>query len=260
MKLFEISLILFLLVSWVDFSNGQSISVTCTAINDTTWTQLDSIMVMNRTQGGDTTLYYPDTVLTLYYVGIDQHQAESKLQVQAVYPNPMTDQATIRICVPKQADIKMLVSDVVGRKQADISLNLQQGTHEFVFKPGGQQLYFLSVISGSGETVKMINSGKTSGNTCLLSYVNTNTGGDTYKSTSALTGFNFEIGDELLYIGYLDTLESGIPSTPEFSETFTFQFATNIPCPGIPTVTYEGQTYNTVQIFSQCWLKVEGEP
>lgn len=27
------------------------------------------------------------------------------------------------------------------------------------------------------------------------------------------------------------------------------------PCPGIPTVTYEGKTYNTVLIGSQCWLK-----
>ena len=27
------------------------------------------------------------------------------------------------------------------------------------------------------------------------------------------------------------------------------------PCPGIPTVTYEGKTYNTVQIGTQCWLK-----
>jgi uncharacterized protein (TIGR02145 family) len=27
------------------------------------------------------------------------------------------------------------------------------------------------------------------------------------------------------------------------------------PCPGTPTVTYEGQTYNTVQIGTQCWFK-----
>jgi uncharacterized protein (TIGR02145 family) len=27
------------------------------------------------------------------------------------------------------------------------------------------------------------------------------------------------------------------------------------PCPGIPTVTYESKTYNTVQIGTQCWLK-----
>ncbi len=29
----------------------------------------------------------------------------------------------------------------------------------------------------------------------------------------------------------------------------------NISCPGTPTVTYEGKTYNTVQIGTQCWLK-----
>ena len=27
------------------------------------------------------------------------------------------------------------------------------------------------------------------------------------------------------------------------------------PCPGMPTVTYAGKTYNTVQIGSQCWLR-----
>src|ERR1035437_6956317 len=27
------------------------------------------------------------------------------------------------------------------------------------------------------------------------------------------------------------------------------------PCPGVPTVTYSGKTYNTVQIGTQCWLK-----
>jgi uncharacterized protein (TIGR02145 family) len=27
------------------------------------------------------------------------------------------------------------------------------------------------------------------------------------------------------------------------------------PCPGLPTITYEGQIYNTVQIGSQCWFK-----
>ncbi len=28
-----------------------------------------------------------------------------------------------------------------------------------------------------------------------------------------------------------------------------------VPCPGIPTITYEGQVYNTVLIGNQCWLK-----
>jgi uncharacterized protein (TIGR02145 family) len=36
-------------------------------------------------------------------------------------------------------------------------------------------------------------------------------------------------------------------------ENFTTQ--SGIPCPGTPTVIYEGQTYNTVQIGEQCWFK-----
>ncbi len=31
--------------------------------------------------------------------------------------------------------------------------------------------------------------------------------------------------------------------------------STHQPCPGIPTITYEGQVYNTVLIGNQCWLK-----
>jgi uncharacterized protein (TIGR02145 family) len=61
--------------------------------------------------------------------------------------------------------------------------------------------------------------------------------------------------DLLLYIGYMNNLQSGILDVPETSDTITFQFATNIPCPGTPTIVYEGQDYNTIQIFSQCWMK-----
>ena len=28
-----------------------------------------------------------------------------------------------------------------------------------------------------------------------------------------------------------------------------------VPCPGIPTVTYVGQVYNTVLVGGQCWFK-----
>jgi len=37
--------------------------------------------------------------------------------------------------------------------------------------------------------------------------------------------------------------------------TTTTIIYSQIPCPGVPTVTYASQTYNTVQIGSQCKLK-----
>jgi len=53
----------------------------------------------------------------------------------------------------------------------------------------------------------------------------------------------------------MNGLESGILISPEEDEDLVFQFAAAIPCPGMPTVDYEGQVYNTVQIRGQCWMK-----
>ncbi len=44
-------------------------------------------------------------------------------------------------------------------------------------------------------------------------------------------------------------------NNPATSNIITVQVTTSNPCPGIPTVDYGGQTYNTVQIGTQCWLR-----
>lgn len=44
-----------------------------------------------------------------------------------------------------------------------------------------------------------------------------------------------------------------IKSSPYIFEAIAWEPA--LPCPEVPTVTYEGQIYNTVQIGEQCWLK-----
>ena len=49
-------------------TKSQTIDLTFTAIENTEWIQLDSIIVMNQTLGGDTTLFWPDTVLIMDYL------------------------------------------------------------------------------------------------------------------------------------------------------------------------------------------------
>jgi uncharacterized protein (TIGR02145 family) len=39
------------------------------------------------------------------------------------------------------------------------------------------------------------------------------------------------------------------------SNTIAMGIVYGVPCPGIPTVNYQGKTYNTVQVGTQCWLK-----
>ena len=133
---------------------------------------------------------------------------------------------------------------------------LDKGKHSFQFTPGGGSLYFFTAMwQGHSSSIKILQTGYYSGGTTTLEYFGSEDFFPELKLIEDIQDFSFTPGDELLYIGYANTLQSGMLDSPEESTTYTFQFATNIPCQGTPTVEYEGQVYNTIQIFSQCWLK-----
>ncbi len=185
------------------FIQGQSIDLTFTAINDTVYVPLDSLKVMNRTQGGDTMLYYPDTVLTLYYVGIEEQvQNNYRTLVQGVFPNPITTEATINIYVPGHQRVNLIVTDILGKPHADLLTELDEGMHEFRFIPGQDRIYLLSVITGDGiKTVKLINACSNQRQWCELSNINSNQSEIEQKASSIRSEFVFNHGDYLLFIG-----------------------------------------------------------
>ncbi|MCK4677881.1 MAG: hypothetical protein KAT48_07100 [Bacteroidales bacterium] len=65
-KIFLSLLALGLIIS--AFGQKPTMELTFTAENNGLYVPLDSILIENLTQGGDTTLYAPDTVLVLDYV------------------------------------------------------------------------------------------------------------------------------------------------------------------------------------------------
>jgi uncharacterized protein (TIGR02145 family) len=79
--------------------------------------------------------------------------------------------------------------------------------------------------------------------------------GPQLKSIASSNTWQYTTGNKLLYIGYSNGIESGTMDIPYMSKTITFQYATNIPCIGAQTVSYNGQVYNTIQVYSQCWIK-----
>ena len=78
----------------------------------------------------------------------------------------------------------------------------------------------------------------------------TTNGSGTGSFTSNLTGLT---PGTLYYIRAYATNSVGTAYGNEVS--FTTLSSGGQPCPGIPTVTYEGKTYNTVLIGTQCWFK-----
>ena len=240
------------------YGQNSTFELTFTAVDSASYVQLDSIKVMNRTQGGDTVLYYPDTVLVLDYpVGITEVSHDrTGLQVFQNYPNPVEDQTTITLYIPEKDKVDLTITDMIGRQFIHAGRVLDKGYHSFRFTPGfGNLFFFTAVWKGHSSSIKVLHSASDSHLAGSLEYIGSDNSSPQLKTTESVQNFSFTLGDELLYIGYSDTLHSGMLDSPATSETFIFQFATNIPCPGTPTVNYEGQVYNTIQIFSQCWLK-----
>ena len=240
------------------FGQNPALELTFTAIDSATYIQVDSIKIMNRTQGGDTVLYWPDTILVLdYQTGIPHvNNKKKEFQVFQNYPNPVKDHTAITMYIPEKDRVGIMILDILGRNVISTEKMLDRGYHSFSFTPGGGKMFiFTAYWQGFNSSIKVLHGSHMNGRLSSLVYLGDGEVKPQFKSESNKGGFVFNPGDELLYIGYTNSLQSGMLDIPETSATHTFQFAYKIPCPGIPTITYEGQEYNTVQIFSQCWLK-----
>ncbi len=241
-------------------TKGQNpnIELTFTGIDNTAYVQLDSITVMNRTQGGDTVLFWPDTLLVMdYQVGIIKINNDfGKFEVFQNYPNPVKDQTTISLFVPEKDKVNLSITDMLGRIILKSDRILDKGIHSYKFSPGhGNLFFFAAQWRGNNSSIKILHAGTYSNGRCSLEYIGSGDSSPQLKAAEDIQDFVFSMGDELLYVGYGNSFQSGILDAPEENEIYTFQFATNIPCPGTPLVEYDGQFYNTIQIFSQCWLK-----
>ena len=79
------------------FGQKPSITMTFTADDNGQHVPLDSILIMNLTQGGDTTLYSPDTVLVLNYnMGLKEVSdlSSNGFSLFQNYPNPIEGKTT----------------------------------------------------------------------------------------------------------------------------------------------------------------------
>ncbi len=243
------------------FSQKATMELTFTAENNGQHITMDSIWVLNFNTNTDTTLYPPDTVLLLDYITtINESKIvqENSFSVFQNYPNPFKEETTIDLCVLERQQFKISIRDIEGREVAQHKFTLDQGTHSFTFFPATASQYLLTVAGKySSKTIKMlqINNHTTNNRICELVYSNFSESREKLKSQKATNAFSFYLGNKLKYTAYADSNISVLTDTPLGSKTYTLQFAMNVPCFGIPTVFYEFQTYNTVQIGNQCWLR-----
>ena len=255
-------LIPILTIGLISNTFGQDpLELTFTAQNNGLHVPLDSISITNLTQGGDTILYAPDTVLLLGFVGISQHNLirVNDFSVSQNYPHPFIGQTFIDVCMVKTDNIEICILDILGREQESYEGVLEAGKHTFTFHPGNEYFYIFSVsCCGQTKSMKIVNPlpGKQD---CKLTYKAYEKQANLFKSALD-SKFPFSLGDQLRYIGYSKTTlwirgSDVIEDIPETYELYIFDITEGIPCEGIPTVVYQFRSYNTVQIGDQCWMK-----
>lgn len=248
---------LFVIAIFLGLFGQNSMTFTFTAVKGPEYYLLDSLRVRNITQACDTLLIYPDTVLIVNYVRINENQTGvGGSGVIRSYPNPVNRQTTINLDLPEKEVVNLALADAAGHLLYSDGLTLDQGTHAFLFTPPVDGLYLFNASWKTNSfSTRILACGVTPGSAFSLQYNGMTTPSKSLKSDESVTEFLFSPGDELMLIGYGEGLESGFIDSPETDRDYVFQFATNIPCPGLDSLLYDGQWYHTIQVFSQCWMK-----
>jgi uncharacterized protein (TIGR02145 family) len=247
------------------FSQKAVMELTFTANYSGQWVPADSIFIENLTQGGDTILYSPDTVLVLDYfvTGADEpiNSFLNGFTVTQNYPNPFRDKTTFRVYLPGADQLQIRVCNLLGNTVACFENTLESGIHTFNFYNGIDRNYILSASAGGTvKSIKMAGLTNSGGKSCSLNYAGKEETSYGYKSQKSVNIFGFAPGDSLRFICFANTTSFIAGSDvkgdiPQSDITYTFEILEGIPCTGVPEVVYEGKTYGTLQIGEQCWFR-----
>jgi uncharacterized protein (TIGR02145 family) len=200
--------------------------------------------------------YYGSFTLDLL-TNVENNSLPEGYSISNNYPNPFNPKTRIDFTLPKASYIRAEIFNVAGQRVRDvIEANLSAGSNHLDLELNGlpNGFYFARiVIDGSYTVTKKL--------MLLYGSQHLNAAGNITSTKIGKTKKDIFIDSIVISADFLErtkitppsytagnTLDIGKIKVKKLPEPYT-------PCPSIPTVTYEGKTYNTVLIGTQCWLK-----
>jgi len=184
-------------------SMAQSVTVSFTgkSINDD-YLQIDSIKVINLTENKFSVYKYPDTIVDLMTVGINDLNHETNFfKLSQNIPNPFNGTTNFTLSLAESENVSIEVTDMLGRKVLDFNRSLEKGTHSFTLTLGVPQVYFLTAQAKNQKaTIKMVNMQSFGGNSNITYNNDNNFTPSLIQKTAKSVSFN--PGDTMQYIVY----------------------------------------------------------
>ena len=254
-------LLLLVLLCMTGQAQNLIVSFTGRNVNTGSYVQLSRVEITNQTRGWTEELIYPDTVSVLVVgTGIDDN-TPAVFGLSHCTPSPFSGTTYVNLSLPEGDDVTLEACDVNGRVAVSRSfVSMQSGTHVLRVNLAAAGAYLLTARqNGKVSTVRMVN--QRSGGENSMEMV----GLRDIPQTKGDIDHPFSYGDSMIYKGYatisgLELESEVVAQTQSQPETIIMYFSTALfdgqPCPGAATVTdYDNNTYNTVQIGDQCWMK-----
>lgn len=239
--------------------------------SDGVYVQLNRVEVKNLTRGWEETLVYPDTILMLGGVGIENHVSVSRFALSQNTPNPFRGSSDFSLQLPENEKVNVTVYDLNGKRITDITQDLPAGIHVFRVILNTPQTYLVTASTERhSATIKIINQGSEAAS--RLVYLGMSSGLIQYElggAKNAVTDHEFEQGDLMCYVGkYLandveytsDTILQPQYGSQDFQLVFhcvplNFSMFNATTC---DVFTWNGQTYTQSGTYTQTFQGANG--
>lgn len=179
--------------------------------------KMNGITIQNLNRNWQETLLFPDTVYTLNIgTEIDDIPQANEMKVM---PNPFDGQTRVNIFSANNENAKMVIVDINGKTYASYEGRLTSGDNFFDITLTTPQTYILSIQTQSGiRNLKMVNIGHAGSN--RISFVS-NSPKTIKVSLKGSSSHDFELGDEMQYIGFAQIYNHIRQSMPVRQVQFT---------------------------------------